>query len=262
LIKLILLGEALLMFSARISGKRSLTLAALCIAGVLLISGCSFPWRHHAASSGGTNIPKPTTQQLLATLQKNFRSVSSFHVILQVQNPGPALQDKVQIRTANGDVLLPDKVKAQANVMLSGQPVSVNLISIGDNQFITDPITGQWRVIRGVLDPRTLTNPNTGLVSLISKIQKVSSPVSDVAGNVPCWRVTGQLDAKNLAFFTGGGVPDGTMLQTNACIGKSDSLPYQVTVTGQAAPGDTAQTAYDFAMSNYNESISIAAPAL
>jgi len=146
--------------------------------------------------------------------------------------------------------------------MLSCQPLTVNLISICSNQFITDPITGQWRVIKGVLDPRTLTNPNTGLISLIGKLQNVSSPTSDVANQVPCWRVTGQLAAKNLAFFTGGGVPAGTMLQTNACIGKSDSLPYQVVVTGEAAPGDTAQTAYDFNLSNYNENISISAPAV
>ena len=157
---------------------------------------------------------------------------------------------------------MPDKVKAQASVVLSGQSVTVNLISAGNNEYITDPITGQWRVIKGVLDPRTLTNPNTGLISLISKIQHVSSPVSDVVNNVPCWRVIGQLDAKNIAFFTGGGVPAGTMLQTNACIGKLDALPYQVTVTGEAAAGDTAQTAYDFALSQYNENISISAPAI
>ncbi len=259
-IKLIYQG-GIPMFLARTSVKRSLAFALLCMASVLLISGCSFPWRHHTSTSGA-NIPKPTAQQLLTNLQKNFRAVSSFHVVLLVQNPGPAAPDKIQIRTANGDVLLPDKVKAQASVMLSGQAVTVNLISVGDNQFITDPITGQWRVIKGVLDPRTLTNPDTGLVSLISKIQHVSTPVSDIANNVPCWRVTGQLAAKNLAFFTGDGVPDGTMLQTNACIGKTDSLPYQVIVTGQAAPGDTTQTAYNFAMSNYNESLSINAPAL
>lgn len=242
--------------------KRSLSFAILCIGCIWLISGCSIPWRHRTISASSANIPEPTAQQLLTAVQKNFRAISSFHVDLQVQNPGPASADKIQINSADGDVLMPDKVKAQASVVLSGQSVTVNLISAGNNEYITDPITGQWRVIKGVLDPRTLTNPNTGLISLISKIQRVSSPVSDVVNNVPCWRVTGQLDAKNIAFFTGGGVPAGTMLQTNACIGKLDSLPYQVIVTGEAAAGDTAQTAYNFALSQYNENINISAPAI
>jgi hypothetical protein len=179
---------------------------------------------------------------------------------MEVQNPGPIDQDHIQIRTANGDVSMPDKVKAQATVIMSGQSLTVNLISVGDNQFITDPVTGQWRVIKGVLDPRTLTNPNTGIISVVNKVQNVSQPTSAVVGGNPCWQITGQLDAKYLTFFTGGGVPAGTMLQTVACIGKGDSLPYLVSVTGQAAAGDTPQTTRIFTMSNYNESINIAAP--
>jgi hypothetical protein len=249
------------MFSSRISVGRSLAFIALCLSGALLVSGCSLPWRHSTnVNAASANAPKPTTRQLVAALQKNFRAVSAFHVVLQVQNPGPVIPDQVQIRTANGDIIMPDKVKAQATVILSGQSVTVNLVSVGDNQFITDPITGQWRVVKGVLDPRTLTNPNSGIISLVGKVRNVSAPISDVVNNVPCWRISGQLDARDIAFFTGGGVPAGTMLSANACIGKGDSLPYQVTVTGQAAKGDMTQTARTFLLSNYNENISISAP--
>jgi LppX_LprAFG lipoprotein len=247
----------LFMFTLRISFCRLLSFFVLCLLAVVLLAACALPWKHHTASA----LPSsPTAQQLLSTLQKNFRNVSTFHVVMQVQNPGQAVQDQVQIRSANGDVSMPDKVKAQATVMLSGQPVTVNLISIGANQFITDPVTGQWRVIKGVLDPRTLTNPNTGLLSLIGKLHNVSRPVSDSTNGTPCWRITGQLAAKDLAFFTGGGVPPTTMLKTSACVGKADALPYQLVVTGQAARGDTAQTARTFQLSHYNESVTIQAP--
>jgi LppX_LprAFG lipoprotein len=248
------------MFSARIPTGRTLLFIMLFLASALLFSGCSLPWQHSNVALA--NAPKPTTQQLLAALQKNFRSVSAFHVVMKEDNPGAATVDKVQIRAATGDVVMPDKVKAQATVILSGQSVTVNLISVGDNQFITDPITGQWRVIKGVLDPRNLTSPDTGIISLISKVQNVTQPTDDTVGGVPCWRVTGQLDAKYLAFFTGGGVPAGTLLQTSACIGKADSLPYQLIVTGQAAVGDTTATSRTFLISNYNENVNITAPQL
>ena len=248
----------------RSCGRFSLYLL-VCLLGILLFTGCSLPWKHHVRVNVNTNAahaPKPTTAQLLASLQKNFRAAHAFHVTMQVQNPGPVTQNQIQIRTANGDVSMPDKVKAQATVIMSGQSLTVNLISVGDNQFITDPVTGQWRVIKGVLDPRTLTNPDTGIISVVSKVQQVSQPVSDVVDGNPCWRIMGQLDAKDLAFFTGGGVPAGTMLQTVACIGKGDALPYYVSVMGQAATGDTPQTTRVFTMSNYNENITIAVPQL
>ncbi len=246
------------MFSFRISMGRMLCIIGLCLAGALLFTGCSLPWQHSKGAQA--EVPKPTTQQLLTALQKNFRSVSSFHVVMKVENPGAPTTQKVQIRSADGDVIMPDKVKAQASIILSGQAVTLNLISVDGNQFITDPITGQWRVIKGILDPRTLTNPDTGLVSLVSKVQNVSQPTDDSVNGTPCWRVTGQLDAKYLAFFTGGGVPAGTMLETTACIGKADSLPYQLKVTGEATAGDNANTARTFLISNYNENISITAP--
>jgi LppX_LprAFG lipoprotein len=243
---------------ARIPTGRTLIFLLLFLASALLFSACTLPWQH--SNTALANTPKPTTQQLLTALQKNFRSVSSFHVVMKVDNPGIATASLVQIRAANGDVVMPDKVKAQATVILSGQSVTVNLISVGDKQFITDPITGQWRVIKGVLDPRTLTNPDSGILALVNKVQNVSQPTEDAVNGVSCWRVTGQLDAKYLAFFTGGGVPAGTMLQTSTCIGKADSLPYQLKVTGQAAVGDTSTTTRTFFISNYNENVSITAP--
>lgn len=247
------------MYSSTFSLKRVLAFAALFLSCALLIVGCSPPWQH--ADAVGL-AKKPTTQQLIATVKKNYSTVKAFHVVMQVENAGTASasSSQIEIRAANGDVIMPDKVKAQATVVLSGQPVTVNLVSIGDTQYITDPITGQWRVIKGLLDPRTLTNPNTGIISLLGKVQNVTQPTDDTVNGTPCWRVSGQLDAKYLAFFTGGGVPAGTMLQTSACVGKSDGLVYQVKVTGEAATGDTPQTTRLFTISNYNENITITAP--
>lgn len=242
-------------YTARYRVLTTLLLSAVC---ALLVTSCTLPWQHSAqVSSLG---PKPTAQQVLAALQKNFHAVTSFHVVMKTDNLGVSASGQVQIRTADGDVLMPDKVRAQANVLLSGQAVTVNLISVGTQQFITDPITGQWRVVKGMLDPGTLTNPDTGIISLSGKLQNVTGPVADTVNGTDCWRVDGLLDAKYLAFFTGGGVPAGTMLKTSICAGKTDTLPYEISVVGEAATGDTAQTTRTFVISKYNESISIVAP--
>lgn len=248
------------MISFPLSLRRTATWILLCLASGIFIAGCSLPWQHSTSATASGLATKPTAQQVLSATQKNFRTVTAFHVVLKTDNLGTASANQVQLRSAEGDVVMPDKVQAQANILLSGQPVTVKLVSIGATQYITDPITGQWRVIKGVLDPRTLTNPDTGIISLAGKLTKLSGPTDDTVNGVPCWRVTGLLDAKNLAFFTGGHVPAGTMLQTSVCAGKSDGLLYQLVVTGQAAPGDTPQTTRTFTISKYNENISIMAP--
>jgi hypothetical protein len=179
---------------------------------------------------------------------------------MKVDNLGTSSGSQIQIRSADGDVIMPDKVKAQANVLFSGQPVTVKLISIGNIQYLTDPITGQWRVVKGVLNASTLTNPDTGIISLSSKLQNVTGPTNDTVNGISCWRVNGLLDAKYLAFLTGGGAPAGTMLQTSVCAGQSDGLPYQLSVVGQAAKSDTSQTSRTFNISSYNEHTVISAP--
>ncbi len=245
------------MISSHISIRRTSLLIPLCLATTLLLASCRLPWQHSPFNGAS---PKPTAQQLLAAVHKSFSSVSAFHVVMRVQNAGSTAGSQFQIRNADGDVVLPDKIKAQATVILSGQAVTVNLISIGDTQFITDPVTGQWRVIKGALDPRTLTNPNTGIISVVSQLQNANTPTDDTINGIPCWRITGKLEAKTLAFITGGGVPANSVLQTSECIGKNDSLLYQVIVTGQAAASYTPQTTLTFLLSNYNEHVIITAP--
>ncbi len=238
--------------------REVLPVLLLCVACMMLVTGCTLPWQHtaQAAELG----PKPTAQQVLATLQKNFRSVTSFHLTLKTDNLGNTDAVQIALRDADGDVLMPDKIRAQASVLLSGQAVTINLISIGADQFITDPITGQWRVVKGMFDPRTLTNPDTGIISLAGKLQNVTGPTADNVNGMPCWRVNGLLPAKDLAFFTGGGVPAGTMLKTSICAGQADGLPYEISVAGEAAKGDTPQTTRTFLISKYGENISIVAP--
>ena len=243
-----------------ISIRRALICFILTIASALLIVGCTPPWQHGSTAAASNLGSKPTAQQVLTTIHKNFRQVSSFHVSMKVVNLGTSSGSQIQIRSADGDVIMPDKVKAQANVLFSGQPVTVKLISIGNIQYLTDPITGQWRVVKGVLNASTLTNPDTGIISLSSKLQNVTGPTDDTVNGIPCWRVNGSLDAKYLAFLTGGGVPAGTFLQTNVCAGKSDGLPYQLSVVGQAAKSDTSQTSRTFIISSYNEHIAITVP--
>jgi hypothetical protein len=251
----------ILAHSAR--GKRHVTSQAFialifCSVCMLLLVGCTPPWQHNVlASSLG---PKPTAQQVLSAAQKNFRVVTSFHVTMKTDNLGSSSTAPFEIRDADGDVQMPNKIRAQADVLFSGEAVTVNLISVGNQQFITDPITGQWRVVKDVFNVSALTNPKTGIISLTGKLQKVSGPVAEVVNGTPCWLVSGLLPAKDLAFFTGGGVPAGTMLKTSICAGQSDGLPYEITVVGKAASGDTSQTSRTFLISKYNESISIVVP--
>ena len=210
------------------------------------------------AACGGSSSSAPDAHQLITQSQAAIQKVQSYHFNLAADNPGTCAA--LVIKSADGDVLVPDKLKASANVLVFGNVVQVQIITIGTMQYVTDPITNKWMHTSGLIDPRTLSDSKTGIAAILGHIQNPSTPTDSSVDGKPCWSIDGTLDAKYLAGITGGGAPSGTTDKINTCIGKSDKLPYLIKITGIAAPGDTDKTARTFKLSKFNENLTITAP--
>ena len=223
-------------------------LSLLALAGILTVTAC-----------GGSSVSTtPDAHTLITRAQAAIQKVTSYHFNLAVDNPGTG--SALVIKTADGDILVPDKLKASANVLVIGNVVQVKIITIGANQYITDPISNNWLKTSGLLDPRTLSDPNKGVSAILGHIQNPSTPAdSSVDGN-PCWSIDGTLDARYLAAITGGGAPANSAVKITTCIGKTDNLPYLIKMTGIAAPGDSADTTRTFKLSKFGESLTITPP--
>ena len=211
------------------------------------------------AACGGSPAPTtPDAHTLITRAQAAIQKVTSYHFNLAVDNPGTS--STLVIKTADGDILVPDKLKASANVLVIGNVVQVKIITIGSNQYITDPISNNWLKTSGLLDPRILSDSNTGVSAILGHIQNPSTPADSSVDGTPCWSIDGTLDAKYLAAITGGGAPANSVVKVTTCIGKTDNLPYLIKMTGIAAPGDATNTVRTFKLSKFGESLTITAP--
>ena len=226
-------------------------LATFCgaLALILLLIGCG-------GSSASTTAP--SAQQLITSAQAAIQKVSSYHFNLKAQNIGTSSQ--LPIQSADGDIVVPDKLQANANVVFGGATVQAQMIAIGDKQYLN--VLGGWQQASGLLDPRVLSDPQTGVAAILGQLKNPSTPTDSSSGGTPCWSINGKLDASYLTGITGGGAPAGTQDNVTVCIGKSDKLPYLIKITGISALGDTAQTVRTFTLSKFNEKITISAPTL
>jgi hypothetical protein len=209
-------------------------------------------------SCGGGGSGPPSAQQLISSAQAAIQKVTSYHFNLAVDNPGTGAA--LVIKSADGDVLVPDKLKANASALVLSNVVQVQIITIGDKEYITDPITGSWMTTTGLLNPRTLSDTRMGVAAILGNIQNPSAPTDSSVDGTPCWSVDGSLDAKYLAGITGGGVSPGTKVSITTCIGKNDNLPYLIRMKGVATTGDTNNTTRTFKLSKFGESVTISAP--
>src|SRR5437764_10047401 len=78
------------------------------------------------AACGGSSSSTPDAHQLISQAQTAFQKVSAYHFNLVVDNPGT--NASLTIKTADGDILVPDKMKANANVLLFGSVVQEQII--------------------------------------------------------------------------------------------------------------------------------------
>lgn len=214
---------------------------------ILLLTAC-----------GDTASKPPSAQQLISKAQAAINKVTSYHFNLTVDNPGT--NGAFTIKDADGDIVVPDKLKSNATTIVFGTSVQVQFISIGNKQFVSDPITGKWSPTSGLLDPRNLSDPQTGVAAILGHMQNLSTPSDSNVDGTDCWSIDGKLDAQYLTSITGGGLAPGTLVNVNTCIGKSDNLPYLIKMNGKAAQGDLANTSRTFKLSKFGETVTITAP--
>src|SRR5579859_597699 len=209
-----------------------------------------------ACGGGSNNSTTPDAHQLITKAQAAIQKVTSYHFNLKAVNIGTSAA--LPISSADGDIQVPDKLKANATALFAGNSVQVVLIAIGGKQYID--VFGIWQTTTGLLDPRALSDPQTGVAAILGHIQNPSMPTDSSVGGRSCWYIKGKLDPSYLAGITGGGAPTGELDDVSACIGKSDNLPYQIIINGIASAGDTAKTVRTFTLSKFGEQLTILAP--
>ena len=209
-----------------------------------------------AACGGGSGSSTPDVHKLIKDSQAAIQKVTAYHFNLAIQNPGTG--GTLPIQSADGDIVVPDKLHANAKALVAGSVVPVEIIAIGNQQYVN--LLGIWQPTTNLLDPRTLSDPQTGVSAILGHIQNPTTPTSSQVDGKDCWSFNGKLDPMYLAGITGGGAPAGTLDDVTTCIGKSDNLPYQIIVKGIAAQGDSAKTVRTLKLSKFNEQITIQPP--
>lgn len=100
--------------------------------------------------------------------------------------------DAIQLLEAKGELVRPDRVFAEFKIKVLGAvTANINLITIGDEYWSTDLITGRWMSAppEFTYDPKTLFDEQNGIGPVMDKVVDPVLLGEEEVDDRSCWRV-------------------------------------------------------------------------
>ena len=224
------------------------SLAALFSFAVLFCYGC-----------GGSSAPQ--TGALLKSAQDKFNATKSLHFVMTAQHLGQVPTGGYNIVSANGDVQRPDQLKATATVDAGFVTTQIQLIIVGNQQWYTDPLTGQFVPTDQFGSYLRIFDPTSGIGSLLTSLKNPSQPSDGSANGTSCWKVKGDITMNQLSPIFGSDVV-GDANGTTFCISKTGNQLLSVVLQGKVLSGDTSQTIRTIYLSKFDQPVAIQTPSV
>jgi lipoprotein LprG len=207
---------------------------------------------------GSSSTVSATT--LLARAASTFSQVTSFHFVLTAQHLGAT--DPLPVTQATGDVRRPDMLSTTATVNSAFGAVQVKLIIIGQQEWITNPLTGTFEPTSDYAGLLAIFDAQQGVGAALARLQYPSTPQSASAAAGNCWKISGTLPASAIAAVVNGAATSSQSVPTTVCIGMADDELYSVSLAGPVSQTDTSQTMRTFTLTQFNQTVTITPPAL
>jgi hypothetical protein len=229
---------------------------ALFAVAIVILSACGGGGGGGTPTSTGT-LP-PAVSVLPAAVQA-FSSLQTFHFSLAHENGTSPIPNGLQLVSADGDVIVPDRMDANIEAKVGDQTVKVEIIGVGDQGWMTNPFNRQWQPLPSGTTIKDIFDPAQGVKAIIGSLQNAQVVGQEKVGGAQTWHVKGSVQSDVLTVPVPIARP-GLTVGIEVWIGVDDSLIRQVYLEGPIAPGEPDNIVRQLALSDFGENVTIEAP--
>lgn len=171
-----------------------------------------------AACAKPTPAPLPP-EDIVAQAVARMKSRNSFHFIIE-RTGAPAYIDTnntLSLARAEGDFTVPDRAQGQARIIAPGIVASIKFISIGDQYWQTNPLTGRWEEFAPgtFFNPAMLFDSEVGLQPILETdlldLQLTGNEELEEMPGQQLYAISGKLAGDRVAAMSWGLIGPGTM---------------------------------------------------
>lgn len=224
--------------------RRLLLGAALCLGLV----GCG----------GGAEDGAPSAQEIVDRSQESTGEVESFHFTLELGDV-PLAGAGLAISSAEGDVAVPDRVRASFSGSFAGIGIESELVIVGDEDFLKDPLTGRWRTLDIGASPLDYFDPASGVIAVMGSVEELELAGTEDVQGAPAYRLTGTASARDLSGLLAV-APSDRSVPVQLWVGRDDYLLRRLRVDGPVADGEPEDVVRTIEISRFDEPVEIEKP--
>ncbi len=199
----------------------------------------------------------PDAAQLLSDAALAVAGLQGFHFVLTQEDATIPLPSNLELESAEGDVVLPDRLAAELEAEIQGTNVSVDAIAIAGETWITNPFTCRWQKLNA--DLRSYADLGALLPALLPAIRNAhvvsEADLNDVRTHV----IAGDASSADLQDALPFSLPN-REVRIEVWIGVEDSLPRRVRVIGPLISGESGDAVRQIDLTRLNQPVRINPP--
>ena len=208
-----------------------------------------------ATQPSPSSTPTVDARALLLQSGEAMEALGSFRFQLSHESGGTTLLPGLVIKEAEGLVVKPDKISAEFSGAFSGFAIKAGLITLGEDSYMTNPLTGKWESVPRQVSPLGFFDPSKGIAAMMSRV--TGATVSPGEGDV--YTVLGSLPAEAMASLLGATV-EGASVSVELVVDAKALYLLKATVDGRVTAAEPDGTIRVIKLSRFNEDFTIEAP--
>jgi len=230
-------------------------LCALIVVTMALAVACG---RNSDEGSLAVAVPSPTPVNIQVVLERSgavMEALESFHFRLIHESGGTPLGGGLVIREVQGDVARPDKISLEVSGLAGSFAMRLSLITIGDNGFISNPITGEWELVPAEVSPLGFFEPTRGVSEIMRRIESPRLISTDDDSYV----ISGTIASEGLASLFGA-VEEGNSIDIDVVIDATSLFLLEARLEGRITASEEDGVIRVITLSRFNEPVEIESP--
>ena len=228
-----------------------------------------------AACNGDSKSAKDNSsdpREVVNDAAQKLDNANSFELILAVEGSpvyldvSNILDDAIlALQRAEGEFVAPDKIRATVTVLFQDIPTEVNMLAIGEEQFIWHQLItrGQWQAetLAAGFNPASLKSDETGIANAVRSLENLEFVGNEDLDGIEVTHVRGTVEASLVQSVTVGLIgTDIGNIKADLFIRTRDGQLEKMTLEEPLREGEESPTIWTIALYGYNGDYTIEKP--